>query len=75
MGASTAIERGSNRMMRRIKQFLCSEDGPTTVEYAVMLSLILAVCLTAIMSVGENVSSSFDDSQAELNTHFDTVFE
>ena len=32
----------------KIKRFLVSEDGPTAVEYAVMLALIVIVCLTAI---------------------------
>jgi len=31
-----------------VKQFLVSEDGPTAVEYAVMLALIVVVCLGAI---------------------------
>jgi len=31
-----------------VKKFLVSEDGPTAVEYAVMLALIIVVCLTAI---------------------------
>ena len=42
-----------------VKRFLASEDGPTAVEYAVMLALIVVVCLTAIQAVGTNASAKF----------------
>ncbi len=40
-------------------RFLRSEDGPTAVEYAVMLALIVIVCLTAITSIGSNAKTTF----------------
>jgi pilus assembly protein Flp/PilA len=40
-------------------RFLQSESGPTAVEYAVMLSLIVVVCLTAITTIGANANSVF----------------
>ena len=43
-----------------IKRFLDSEDGPTAVEYAVMLALIVVVCLTAIQAVGTNANTKFN---------------
>jgi pilus assembly protein Flp/PilA len=43
-----------------VKRFLVSEDGPTAVEYAVMLSLIVVVCLTAIQAVGTNADAKFN---------------
>ena len=39
-----------------IRRFLVSEDGPTAAEYAVVLSLIVIVCLTAITTIGTNAS-------------------
>jgi len=42
-----------------VKKFLVSEDGPTAVEYAVMLALIVVVCLTAIQAIGTNASTTF----------------
>jgi pilus assembly protein Flp/PilA len=42
-----------------IKRFLISEDGPTAVEYAVMLALIIVVCLTAVGAVGTNANLKF----------------
>ncbi len=42
-----------------VKRFLVSEDGPTAVEYAVMLALIVIVCLTAIQAIGTNANAKF----------------
>lgn len=42
-----------------ILRFLREEDGPTAVEYAVMLAMIIVVCLVAITTLGKNASSSF----------------
>jgi len=39
--------------------FFIEEDGPTAVEYAVMLALIVVVCLTAITNVGTAASARF----------------
>jgi pilus assembly protein Flp/PilA len=44
---------------QKIKRFLKSEDGPTAVEYAVMLSLIIVICLGAVRAIGNNASSTF----------------
>ena len=49
-----------------IKRFLVSEDGPTAVEYAVMLALIIVVCLTAIQAVGTNASTTFSNVSSKL---------
>jgi pilus assembly protein Flp/PilA len=47
------------RLTQKMRRFLTSEDGPTAVEYAVMLALIIIVCLVAISSVGTNASTTF----------------
>ncbi|MCI0683638.1 MAG: Flp family type IVb pilin [Gemmataceae bacterium] len=47
-------------------RFLQAEDGPTAVEYAVMLALIIVVCVTAISALGTNANKVF--SNAALNT-------
>jgi pilus assembly protein Flp/PilA len=49
-----------------IKNFLVSEDGPTAVEYAVMLALIVVVCLTAIQAVGNNANTKFGEVRDAL---------
>jgi pilus assembly protein Flp/PilA len=52
----------------KVQRFLVSEDGPTAVEYAVMLSLIVVVCLTAIQAIGTNATSTFNNVAAKLGT-------
>jgi pilus assembly protein Flp/PilA len=37
---------------QRVRRFLMSEDGPTAVEYAVMLGMIIVVCVSAVASFG-----------------------
>ena len=49
-----------------VKKFLKSEDGPTAVEYAVMLALIVIVCLTAISSIGTNAKNTFSSVAGSL---------
>ena len=39
-------------LAKKVHRFLVAEDGPTAVEYAVMLALIVIVCLTAITAIG-----------------------
>ena len=51
----------------KVSRFLKSEDGPTAVEYAIMLALIVIVCLTAIQAVGTNASAAFNDIATDLN--------
>jgi pilus assembly protein Flp/PilA len=50
----------------RAKQFCKAEDGPTAVEYAVMLALIIVVCIAAITTLGSNANGTF--SNVALNT-------
>ena len=42
-----------------VVNFLKAEDGPTAVEYAVMLALIIVVCIAAITSLGTNANATF----------------
>jgi pilus assembly protein Flp/PilA len=42
-----------------LARFLKAEDGPTAVEYAVMLALLIAVCFVAIQTVGSNANNKF----------------
>ena len=53
-------------LAKKMHRFLVSEDGPTAVEYAVMLALIIIVCLTAITAVGTNASTTFTNVSNEL---------
>ncbi len=53
-------------LAKKLQRFLVSEDGPTAVEYAVMLALIIIVCLTAITAVGTAASATFNDVASSL---------
>ena len=44
---------------KNVVKFLKAEDGPTAVEYAVMLALIVVVCIGAITALGQNANSTF----------------
>lgn len=57
-----------NRFAAKVKCFLVSEDGPTAVEYAVMLALIVIVCLTAIRAIGTNANQTFTDVANQLGS-------
>ena len=48
-----------SRIAQGIVNFLKTEDGPTAVEYAVMLALIIVLCLIAITALGTAANSTF----------------
>jgi pilus assembly protein Flp/PilA len=48
--------------------FLKREDGPTAVEYAVMLALIIVVCIAAISALGSNAEGTFNQVGSTVNT-------
>jgi len=54
--------------MRKLGQFVMdfvkAEDGPTAVEYAVMLALIIVVCIAAITTLGANANTTFTSAGA-----------
>ena len=51
---------------KKVQRFLTSEDGPTAVEYAVMLALIVIVCLSAISAIGTNANLTFEEVAASI---------
>ena len=55
-------------LAQKVQRFLVSEDGPTAVEYAVMLALIVIVCLTAISSIGTKANTTFTRVAASMGT-------
>ena len=54
-------------LAKKVQRFLVSEDGPTAVEYAVMLALIVVVCISAITLIGTNAKSTFTKISGELD--------
>ena len=56
------------RFMNSLGRFLKSEDGPTAVEYAVMLALIIVVCIGAIATLGSNANLTFSTVGSAVGT-------
>ena len=52
----------------KLKRFLTSEDGPTAVEYAVMLALIIIVCLVSIQTLGTNANTTFNNIAGSMGS-------
>ncbi len=51
----------------QVQRFLTSEDGPTAVEYAVMLALILVACITIVGTLGESITKTFTEVNTKLS--------
>ena len=61
-------EEAMKNFVQKVQRFLTSEDGPTAVEYAVMLALIVVVCLTSITAIGTNANSTFNNIAGKVGT-------
>ena len=57
-------------LVKKIIRCLTCADGPTAVEYAVILALIFLVCIAAIEMVGKTTNSSFQHSSDHINSSF-----
>lgn len=62
----TREERDMKVFAESIVNFLKEEDGPTAVEYAVMLALIVVVCLAAVSTIGSNANAKFEEVGAAI---------
>lgn len=56
--------------LNKIYSFLKEEDGPTAVEYAVMLGLIIVTCIAAVLAVGAATNDLFGDSLSKMTSAF-----
>jgi pilus assembly protein Flp/PilA len=56
------------KLWQGVVNFVEREDGPTAVEYAVMLALIIVVCITAITALGTNANKTFTSVGNTLGT-------
>jgi pilus assembly protein Flp/PilA len=61
-------ERDMSKLTQFAVDFLKREDGPTAVEYAVMLALIIVVCIAAISALGSNAEGTFSKVGSVVNT-------
>ena len=55
-------------MTNLLKKLLREEDGPTAVEYAVMLAMIVVVCIGAVHAMADATAECFDTSAQELES-------
>ena len=55
-----------SKFVTSVKNFLVSEDGPTAVEYAIMLALIVIVCIGSVQSIGTSANAKFGAANAAL---------
>ena len=54
----------------RLRHFLADESGPTAVEYAVMLAMIITVCMVAITAVGQQTLRLWQSNETGLSSAF-----
>jgi pilus assembly protein Flp/PilA len=54
-----------NKLSRYLIGFLKNEEGPTAVEYAVMMALIIVVCIVSITTVGTGANKTFQTVGAQ----------
>ena len=57
-----------NNLIQGLRQFVVSEDGPTAVEYAVMLALILVACIGVVTSLGTSIKGTFSSVNSSLSS-------
>jgi pilus assembly protein Flp/PilA len=55
-------------LVHSIRNFIRNEDGPTAVEYAVMLALIIVLCIVVIRQVGTSSSATFSRADSAIST-------
>ncbi len=56
----------------KVVRFLVAEDGPTAVEYAMLLMLVLLGVLTAVTMLGQSTSGNFQRSSDSMSTAFES---
>lgn len=50
-----------NMLINRIRRFIKNEDGPTAVEYAVMVALIAVAIIVTVQALGSNLNTTFSN--------------
>ncbi|MEZ6092333.1 MAG: Flp family type IVb pilin [Pirellulaceae bacterium] len=55
-------------MISFLKAFHREEDGPTAVEYAVMMAMILGACIATVKELSDKTGSSFKSSEQAISS-------
>ncbi len=58
-------------LFKKLLRLVANEDGPTAVEYAVMLMLVILVCLTGITLVGQHTATRFEQTNSSIEQAID----
>ena len=58
------------RRFDRLRKFLAEEDGPTAVEYAVMLAMIVGACVATVRVMSNATAASFDNTASQISDAF-----
>jgi len=56
------------QLVKKFRVFLLEDDGPTAVEYAIMLSVIVGACIVAVGQVATATKNSYDSSGTAVNS-------
>ena len=56
------------KILKRAKRFLAEDDGPTSIEYMVMISLIMIVCMVAINAIGQVTETSLSNTSSSISS-------
>jgi pilus assembly protein Flp/PilA len=56
------------KILTKTRHWLASEDGPTAVEYAVMLALIILACFAIVQNIGTSLSSAFSSINSTVGS-------
>ena len=57
-------------MKKLLRRLIVEEDGPTAVEYAVMLASIIVVCVISVRAIGVALAANFNDSGDKMASAF-----
>jgi len=55
-------------LISKIRRFLCSEDGPTAVEYAVLVGLIVVGTIAAVSALSKSISGTFSTVSSTIGS-------
>ena len=61
------LEQVMKKCLGSLIRFMMNEDGPTAVEYAVMLAFIIIVCVVAIRQLGTTTSATFSQTNSLMS--------
>jgi Flp pilus assembly pilin Flp len=54
------------QLIAKTQTFLAGESGTTSVEYAVMLALIIGICFAAITLLGGQTNNMWSDNSVQI---------